>query len=182
MRNRAWSTAIIFGAWVALSAASCGGGGGSGNAEATDAAADSDAGPRYDAHTGPDTGVDTGPDAGAGFDARTDATTAMDAADGGTCPPPTSTPGPTCDACITQNCEAAWCACRGDTDSVDDAGVSGCIRYVGCVERCVASDSGTPTACLQNVCATSDYTTAEQHEGQAFLDCSVQYCSSPCGQ
>jgi hypothetical protein len=180
VRNLASSaSAVVVGAWVALAAVSCGSGGGSGSNLTTDAGADSES--HYDAHGGGDTGV--GPDSSGGPDSGPGGDAASDGLDAGvTCPPPGSQQGPTCDACIMQNCPAAWCACLADTDNVDDAGISGCIRYVGCVESCVANDGGTPTDCLQTVCATSAYTMNEQHEGQAFLDCSVQYCSTPCGQ
>jgi hypothetical protein len=102
--------------------------------------------------------------------------------DAAMCPDPRSIAGPVCDTCIVQNCEAVWCVCRNDPDHVDDAGRSGCLDYVRCAEVCVAMDAGTPTDCLRTICATADYTIGEQHEGQAYLDCRVQYCSRECSQ
>ncbi len=63
---------------------------------------------------------------------------------------------------------------------MDDAGTSGCLRYTWCVQQCVAVDAGSPTECSQVACATSVYTTNEQHEGQAYLGCAAQNCSASC--
>ncbi|HEY8087994.1 MAG TPA: hypothetical protein VIF09_09115, partial [Polyangiaceae bacterium] len=67
-----------------------------------------------------------------------------------TCAPPTSR-GAACASCVASNCDSAWCNCRADTASIDDAGNSGCVRYVDCAEQCVAADAGTPTDCLQKI-------------------------------
>ena len=93
-------------------------------------------------------------------------------------PPPNKTAA--CGTCIGSSCENAWCTCLQDPENVDDAGASGCIRYVGCVETCVATDAGSPTACLQTICAVAPTTTSEQHAGQEFVDCLVQYCAADC--
>jgi hypothetical protein len=63
-----------------------------------------------------------------------------------------------------------------------DGGSTGCLGYAKCVEQCVADDAGTPTSCFQTVCALATYTSTEEQEGQAFLDCLVQYCAPDCGE
>jgi hypothetical protein len=155
------------------------GDGGSSEASASDGGIDRDAA-AHDATS--DTGHDgAGPDGGASDTGTQDAPDDQGGPDAALCAPPSTKQGATCDACITANCESMWCACRNDTDSVDDAGVSGCQRYVACAEQCVAADAGTPTDCFKNVCATSAYTSAEQKEGQTFVGCLVQYCAAECG-
>jgi hypothetical protein len=97
------------------------------------------------------------------------------------CAPPSNKTA-SCGTCIGSSCENAWCTCLEDPENVDDAGASGCIRYVACVETCVATDAGSPTACLQTICAVAPTTTSEQHAGQEFVDCLVQYCAADCVQ
>jgi hypothetical protein len=163
-------------ATLALALAGCGSSSSGGGAAAGDASTDVGTPPDGSRHDGGDGGHE-----GGGHDGSTEA-----GPDGGTdagmCQPPVSKQGPACDACITSNCETTWCACRGDTDNVNDAGVSGCLLYVECVQQCVANDAGTPTDCFGTICATASYTTNEQHEGHALVDCRVQYCSTECGQ
>jgi hypothetical protein len=175
---------LVLGAAAALTGVACGGGeGNSGGASALDGGSHADGSvgtggdagrgeagrdgsrdaPAHDANGGPDAGAEAGPDAAA-------------------CAAPVTKQGAACDACITANCETTWCACRGDADNVSDAGVSGCLQYVACVEQCVADDAGTPTDCIGTVCATPTYTASEQHEGHALIDCRVSYCSTECGQ
>lgn len=123
------------------------------------------------------------PDTGAAFDTGAAVDTAAPDAgdDAGWCGMPQTSLGTTCDDCVATNCEPTWCACAADPTVVGDAG-SGCQSYVQCVEDCVASDAGSPSTCLVNVCAVPPFTAAEQQEGHSFLDCLVQYCGSQCGQ
>lgn len=151
-----------------------------GAAESGDASVEADVGGPPDGakHEAGDSGHDGSVhDGGGSPDAEPDG-----GPEAGACAAPVTKQGPACDACITSNCETTWCACRGDTDHVNDAGVSGCLLYVACVEQCVANDAGTPTDCFGTVCATASYTVNEQHEGHALVDCRVQYCSTECGQ
>jgi hypothetical protein len=182
---------FVGGVGLALgSAVACGSSSGSGNFGAGDGGAeDANAADTAIGHDGAphdatsdtaraDASADTGAAEAGDVDASDDAQGNPDAP---LCAAPQSKQGPTCDTCIAANCDAQWCACRNDTDSVDDAGVSGCLGYVACAEQCVAADAGTPTYCFKNVCATSAYTAAEQKEGQAFVGCLVQYCANECG-
>ena len=148
------------------SSSSGAGGGATGDAGASDAG-----GPR-DAVAADHAAIEAGvADTGGALDAATDA--------GATCAPATSK-GSACSACVASNCEAAWCTCQGDPTGIDDAGNSGCLRYVACAEDCVASDAGSPTTCLQQICSGTPLNPIEEHEGQTFIDCLVQYCDAEC--
>jgi len=123
----------------------------------------------------PDVGASDGttpPDAGAGD------------ADGGlACSVPvTVSTSAACDTCVADYCDPAWCTCAQDTANVDDAGANGCERYVACVSECVQTDAGLPTTCTQTLCAHAPYTSEEQQEGRALLNCIVLHCSTDCPQ
>lgn len=92
---------------------------------------------------------------------------------------PTLSPSSACNACVEDYCDPAWCTCAQDTAYVD-AGVNGCERYVACVSQCVQTDAGLPTTCAQSLCAHTPYTSEEQQEGQALLNCVVLHCSMDC--
>lgn len=87
-----------------------------------------------------------------------------------------------CDTCVAESCAPQWCTCAQDPNNTDDAGASGCERYVACVSECVATDAGLPTTCTQTLCAQAPYSTEEQLNGQDLLDCVVLYCSTTCPQ
>jgi hypothetical protein len=87
----------------------------------------------------------------------------------------------TCNTCVAEYCDPAWCTCAEDTANTDDAGHNGCERYAACVSECVASDAGLPTACAQTICAHAPYSTTEQQDGQELLDCAVLHCAADCG-
>jgi|SRR5579859_3559958 len=184
MKSCGFAGGVVLASLALAAAGACGGAssnnpapgdGGGLDASASDGGFDREAA-AHDA-AGHDAAVaEAGPDAG-----TEDAAADQGGPDAPLCAAPATKQGAACDTCITANCESLWCACRNDTDSVDDAGVSGCLRYVACAEQCVAADAGTPTDCFKNVCATTAYTSAEQKEGQTFVGCLVQYCASECG-
>ncbi|HEY1697388.1 MAG TPA: hypothetical protein VGG39_34740 [Polyangiaceae bacterium] len=179
MKPLAWTTALAVA--CALVAGACSSSSGGSNVEGHDAGL-LDAGHPGDAAVPEDHAVaDTAPgDAGASLpDAEVPDAASPDA--GAECAPPVAQ-GPACGVCIATNCESAWCTCRSDPSNADDAGVTGCERFVKCTQNCVATDAGTPTACLQQICAVAPFSTVEQNEGQAFVDCLVQYCASECAQ
>jgi hypothetical protein len=159
---------------AACSSSSGGSGGGNGGVDGggSDASHSQDSSGGADHSTGADVGAS---DAGSPDDASADGP--HEAAV--TCDPPAGQTA-ACDACIASNCEGAWCACRNDPANVDDAGKSGCEQFVKCAQECVADDAGTPTACLQQICAVAPLTTVEQNEGQNLVGCLVQYCASDC--
>ena len=135
--------------------------------------------------TGASRDVMAAADTSASFEAGPHETGAPDAAgeDAGSCGEPHTTLGTVCDGCIAPSCEPTWCGCAAGVADLDagDAG-SGCLQYVACVEGCVQTDAGSPTACLTTVCAVAPFTTPQQQAGHSFLDCLVQYCGSECGQ
>jgi hypothetical protein len=86
----------------------------------------------------------------------------------------------TCNTCVEQYCDPAWCTCAEDMANTDDAGQNGCERYAACVSECVATDAGLPTTCAQTICARAPYSTIEQQDGQELLDCVVLHCAADC--
>jgi hypothetical protein len=179
MKPLAWTPAVAVA--CALVAGACSSSSGSNGGDERDASP-ADAGHPGDAAAPEDHSVadaaaaDTGaplPDAGPPEAASPDAASE--------CAPPVAQ-GPACGVCVATNCESTWCTCHGDPSNADDAGVTGCERFVKCAQSCVATDAGNPTACLQQICAVAPFSTVEQHEGQAFVDCLVQYCASECAQ
>ncbi|HEY6459191.1 MAG TPA: hypothetical protein VIY73_03540 [Polyangiaceae bacterium] len=182
MRPLAWTPAVAVACACALAAAACSSSSGGSNGGAERDGGVADAGHGGDAAAVEDHAVVDAPSADtaiadAGFPAPDGAS--PDA--GEQCAPPSSQ-GAACGACIATNCEAAWCACRNDPNNPDDAGISGCERFVKCTQECVATDAGTPTACLQQICAVAPFSSVETQEGQAFVSCLVQYCASECPQ
>ncbi len=97
------------------------------------------------------------------------------------------TGNPTCNTCITTNCEMQWCTCAGDT-TVDDAGTPGCVAFTQCVIDCVNGnpdagiEAGTQGDCLTE-CSGGDaggaYTGTEVANGTAFLVCLQTSCATP---
>jgi hypothetical protein len=157
---------------AACSSASSGGGAGSADAGSDgivhhEAGADAAA---YDASAGD---APYGQDAGS--DAQDGAAPACDL-------PVVLAADPVCNGCVEQYCDPVWCTCAGDTANVDDAGASGCERYVACVADCVLTDAGLPTTCSQTLCAHAPYSSQEQQDGQKLLDCVVLHCSMQCPQ
>ena len=175
--NRRWRTVavLVAGLLYGLGAPACssGSGGGSGGSPADGGA--SDASHPRDGAVEDHTAVEA-----SSPDAAVEASSVEAGADGGvTCAPPTAK-GTACAACVQSNCEQAWCTCSSDPANIDDAGNSGCVRYVACAEQCVATDAGTPTDCLQKICAGVPLSPIEENEGQTLVDCLVAYCDSEC--
>jgi hypothetical protein len=85
--------------------------------------------------------------------------------------------GAGCDTCIERSCDTPWCQCAEDMD--DEAGIAGCLGYVGCASSCVA-DGGDASACETTGCAVAPSTAADQQKGQALFACIQKSCATDC--
>jgi hypothetical protein len=114
-----------------------------------------------------------------------DAGGADTAPDSGVCAVSAVTGSASCDQCLIGHCCSQLMACdTPDNAGVNDAGASACEQLLSCILDCVAGNpdagvaAGTRADC-QNVCNPS-YTSSEQQNASAVLDCQMSNCTSSC--
>jgi hypothetical protein len=106
-------------------------------------------------------------------------------ADAGTCGITADTGNSTCDQCVDSMCCDSLVACgTADDAGADDAGASACEQLLQCTLACLTGnpDAGVPAGTLtdcQALCSPS-YSTAEQQNANALLQCLTNSCSQPC--